>query len=92
MIGVLIISGHPAIRAGLAHVINCEPGLRADVAESASAGVAAVPSPSSDVVLLDSPLAGQGAFDACHALKQLAAPRRVALYSDRAGEEVGIAA
>jgi hypothetical protein len=33
-----------------------------------------------DVILLDSRPASHDAFETCHRLKQLAAPRRVALY------------
>jgi DNA-binding NarL/FixJ family response regulator len=91
VIRVLLMSDHPAVRAGLAQVIDSEPGLRADVAEPGSA--ACMPSTAgADVVLLDSPLAGHEEFDLCHTLKQLAAPRRVAIYTDRSREEVGLAA
>ena len=89
MIRVLIVSDRPAIRAGLAQVIDSEPGLRADVAEPSPA---ALPRRYADVVLVDAPLARHDAFDVCHLLKQLAVPRRVAVYSDRTREELGVAA
>ncbi len=89
MIRVLIVSDRPAIRAGLAQVIDSEPGLRADVAELSPV---ALPRSAADVVLVDSPLARHDAFDVCHLLKQLAVPRRVAVYSDRTREELGVAA
>jgi DNA-binding NarL/FixJ family response regulator len=89
VIRVLIVSDRPAIRAGLAQVIDSEPGLRADVAEPTPV---ALPRNSADVVLLDSPLARNDAFDVCHLLKQLAVPRRVAVYSDRTREQLGVAA
>ena len=92
MIRVLLVSGRPAIRAGLAHVIDREPGLGAEIAESTSAAMAAFARQRPDVVLLDAPLAGEDAFEMCHALKQLAAPRRVAIYADRAGEGLRLAA
>jgi DNA-binding NarL/FixJ family response regulator len=92
VIRVLLVSDHPAIRAGLAQVIDSEPGLRAEVAEPASVALSTLPRSAADVVLLDSPLGRHDAFDVCHLLKQLAAPRRVALYSDRTREEVGLAA
>jgi len=89
VIRVLIVSDRPAIRAGLAQVIDSEPGLRADVAEPSPV---ALPRSAADVVLVDSPLARHDAFDVCHLLKQLAVPRRVAVYSDRTREELGVAA
>jgi DNA-binding NarL/FixJ family response regulator len=89
LIRVLLVSDRPAIRAGLAQVIDSEPGFRADVADPS---LATAPASAADVVLLDSPLAGHEAFQLCHQLKQLAAPRRVALYSDRTDAEVGVAA
>lgn len=92
MIRVLLVSDHPAVRAGLAHVIDSEPGLRADVAASAPAGVAEVPRVRPDVVLLDSPLRSLDVFDVCHTLKQLAAPRRVAVYISQSREELAVAA
>lgn len=92
MIRVLLVSDHPAVRAGLAQVIDSEPGMRADVAEPASEGSSTLPGNGADVVLLDSPLAGQDAFELCHLLKQLAVPRRVAVYSDGAREQAGLAA
>ena len=92
MIRVLIISDHPAVRAGLAQVIDSEPGLRADVADPGPGELPELHATSADVVLLDSPLARHDALDVCHLLKQLATPRRVALYSDRPREQVGLAA
>jgi DNA-binding NarL/FixJ family response regulator len=92
VIRVLLVSDHPAIRAGLAQVIDSEPGMRADIAELDGAAGYAPPAGEADVILLDSPLARDDAFDVCHMLKQLAAPRRVAVYSDRTREEVGLAA
>jgi DNA-binding NarL/FixJ family response regulator len=92
VIRVLLVSDHPAIRAGLAQVIDSEPGMRADIAEPSSAELSMLPDAGADVVLIDSPLARRDAFDVCHLIKQLAAPRRVALYSDRSREEVGLAA
>jgi DNA-binding NarL/FixJ family response regulator len=92
VIRVLLVSDHPAIRAGLAQVIDSEPGMRADIAEPGAAAGATPPGGGADVVLLDSPLGRHDAFDVCHLLKQLAAPRRVAVYSDRTREEVGLAA
>jgi DNA-binding NarL/FixJ family response regulator len=89
VIRVLIVSDRPAIRAGLAQVIDSEPGLRADVAEPSPA---ALPQSYADVVLVDSPLARHDALDVCHLLKQLPVPRRVAVYSDRTEEELGVAA
>jgi DNA-binding NarL/FixJ family response regulator len=86
------VSGHPALRAGLAHVIAREPGLGAEIADSLSAATAAFARVHPDVVLIDAPLAEGDAFEACHALKQLAAPRRVALYSDRIRDELHLAA
>jgi DNA-binding NarL/FixJ family response regulator len=92
VIRVLLVSDHPAIRAGLAQVIDSEPGMRADIAEPGAAAGPTPPGAGADVVLLDSPLGRHDAFDVCHLLKQLAAPRRVAVYSDRTREEVGLAA
>jgi DNA-binding NarL/FixJ family response regulator len=91
LIRVLIVSDHPAIRAGLAQVIDSEPGLRAEVSGPGSAR-SALPGADADVVLLDSPLAGHEEFDLCHTMKQLAAPRRVAVYTGRSREEVLLAA
>jgi DNA-binding NarL/FixJ family response regulator len=91
LIRVLLVSDHPAIRAGLAQVIDSEPGLRAEVAEPQWT-TSTLPARWADVVLLDSPLSRHDAFDVCHGLKQLAVPRRVALYSERTPEEVGLAA
>lgn len=92
MIRVLLVSDHPAIGAGLAQVIDSEPGLRADIAAPGDDPQSTLPASWADVVLLDSPLARHDAFEVCHLLKQLAVPRRVALYSDHAGEQVGLAA
>ncbi len=92
MIHVLLVSDYPAIRAGLAQVIDSEPGMRADIAAPGADPPSTLPANWADVVLLDSPLARHDAFDVCHLLKQLAVPRRVAVYSDRSGEEVGLAA
>jgi DNA-binding NarL/FixJ family response regulator len=92
VIRVLLVSDHPAIRAGLAQVIDSEPGMRADIAEPGWAAECAPPANGADVILLDSPLVRDDAFDVCHTLKQLAAPRRVAVYSERTREEVGLAA
>jgi len=91
VIRVLLVSDHPAIRAGLAQVIDSEPGMRAEVAEPDAAG-SPPPGADADVVLLDSPLARHDAFGVCHALKQLVIPRRVAVYTDRARDEVALAA
>jgi DNA-binding NarL/FixJ family response regulator len=92
VIRVLLVSDHPAIVAGLAQVIDSEPGLRADIAVPGDDPMSTVPANWADVILLDSPLASRDAFELCHLLKQLAVPRRVALYSDRDGEEAGLAA
>jgi DNA-binding NarL/FixJ family response regulator len=92
VIRVLLASDHPAIRAGLAQVIDSEPGLRAEIAVPGDDPMSTLPAKWADVILLDSPLARHDAFDVCHLLKQLAAPRRVALYSDHSGDEVGLAA
>jgi DNA-binding NarL/FixJ family response regulator len=92
VIRVLLVSDHPAIRAGLAQVIGSEPGLRADIAAPGDDPQSTLPANWADVVLLDSPLAQHDAFEVCHLLKQLAVPRRVALYSNHSGEEVGLAA
>jgi DNA-binding NarL/FixJ family response regulator len=92
VIRVLLVSDHPAIRAGLAQVIDSEPGMRADVAEPGPDPLSTLPANWADVVLLDSPLMRHDAFDVCHLLKQLAAPRRVALYTDHSGEETGLVA
>jgi DNA-binding NarL/FixJ family response regulator len=89
VIRVLIVSDRPAIRAGLAQVIDSEPGLRADVAEPSPSEL---PRSYADVVLVDSPLARHDALEVCHQLKQLAVPRRVAVSSDRTREELGVAA
>jgi DNA-binding NarL/FixJ family response regulator len=91
VIRVLLVSDHPAIRAGLAQVIDSEPGMRAELAEPAAAA-STRPAGDADVVLLDSPLSRHDAFGLCHDLKQLASPRRVAVYSDSAGDGVGLAA
>jgi DNA-binding NarL/FixJ family response regulator len=92
VIRVLLVSDHPAIRAGLAQVIGSEPGLRADIAAPGDDPQSTLSANWADVVLLDSPLAQHDAFEVCHLLKQLAVPRRVALYSNHSGEEVGLAA
>jgi DNA-binding NarL/FixJ family response regulator len=91
VIRVVLVSEHPAIRAGLAQVINSEPGMRAELAEPDATG-STRPGADSDVVLLDSPLTRHDAFGICHELKQLAIPRRVAVYTDRAREDVALAA
>jgi DNA-binding NarL/FixJ family response regulator len=92
VIRVLLVSDHPAIAAGLAQVIDSEPGLRADIAAPGDDPMSTIPAEWADVILLDSPLGAHDAFEICHLLKQLAAPRRVALYTDRGGEDVGLAA
>jgi DNA-binding NarL/FixJ family response regulator len=92
VIRVLFVSDHPAIGAGLARVIDSEPGLGADVAEPGAEPLSTLPANWADVVLLDASLARHDAFEVCHLLKQLAVPRRVALYSDRSGEDAGLAA
>jgi DNA-binding NarL/FixJ family response regulator len=92
VIRVLLVSDHPAIRKGLAQVIDSEPGMAADIAAPGADPPSTLPSSWADVVLLDSPLARHDAFDVCHLLKQLAVPRRVAVYTNNGGEEVGIAA
>jgi DNA-binding NarL/FixJ family response regulator len=92
VIRVLLVSDHPAIRAGLAQVISSEPGLRTDIAAPGGDPQSTLAASWADVVLLDSPLAQHDAFEVCHLLKQLAVPRRVALYSDHSGEEVRLAA
>jgi DNA-binding NarL/FixJ family response regulator len=92
VIRVLLVSDHPAIRAGLAQVIDSEPGMRADVAAAGDEPLSTLPANWADVVLLDSPLARQDPFEVCHLLKRLAVPRRVALYCDRRGEEAALAA
>ena len=86
---MLLVSDHPAMRAGLAQVIDSEPGLHAELADPAM--VSSTP-PSADVVLLDSPLSSHDPFGVCHELKQLAIPRRVAVYSHGAREELALAA
>jgi DNA-binding NarL/FixJ family response regulator len=91
VIRVLLVSDHPAIRAGLAQVIDSEPGMRADVAEPGADPLSTLPAKWADVVLLDTSLERHDAFEVCHLLKQLAVPRRVALYSDRCGEDAGLA-
>jgi DNA-binding NarL/FixJ family response regulator len=92
VIRVLFVSDHPAIRAGLAQVIDSEPGMRADVAEPGAQPLSTLLANWADVVLLDASLARHDAFEVCHLLKQLAVPRRVALYSDRGGEDAALAA
>jgi DNA-binding NarL/FixJ family response regulator len=92
VIRVLLASDHPAIRAGLAQVIDSEPGLRAEIAVPGDDPMSTLPAKWADLILLDSPLARHDAFDVCHLLKQLAAPRRVALYSDHSGDEAALAA
>jgi DNA-binding NarL/FixJ family response regulator len=91
VIRVVLVSDHPAIRAGLAQVIDSEPGMRAELAEPASVA-SAPPGSDADVVLVDAPLSRHDAFGVCHGLKQLASPRRVAVYTDRAREDVALAA
>ena len=91
MIRVVLVSDHPAIRAGLAQVIDSEPGMRVELAEPVSVA-SAPPGSDADVVLIDAPLARADAFGVCHELKQLASPRRVAVYTDRAREDVALAA
>jgi DNA-binding NarL/FixJ family response regulator len=92
VIRVLLVSDHPAIGAGLAQVIDSEPGLDAEIAAPGDDPMSTLPAKWADVILLDSPLARHDAFDICHLLKQLAAPRRVALYSDHSGDDVRLAA
>jgi DNA-binding NarL/FixJ family response regulator len=92
MICVLLISDHPAIRAGLAQVIDSEPGMRADVAEPGAEPLSTLAADWADVLLLDASLARHDTFELCHLLKQLAVPRCVALYGDRSGEDARLAA
>jgi len=92
VIRVLFVSDHPAIRVGLAKVIDSEPGIRADVAEPGADPLSTLPANWADVILLDASLACHDAFEVCHLLKQLAVPRRVVLYSNRSGEDAGLAA
>jgi DNA-binding NarL/FixJ family response regulator len=91
VIRVLLVSDHPAIRAGLAQVIDSEPGMRAELAEPGGDGLPG-PGAGADIVLLDSPLSRRDALEVCHELKQLASPRRVAVYTERTRDEVGLAA
>jgi DNA-binding NarL/FixJ family response regulator len=89
VIRVLLVSDRPAIRAGLAQVIDSEPGLRADVAAPDAALAAAA---GADVALIDFPLAAHDAFEVCRSLRQVPTAPLVALYCDRSRAEAGVAA
>ena len=86
---MLLVSDRPALRAGLAQVIDSEPGLRADVAAPDAALAAAA---GADVALIDFPLAAHDAFEVCRSLRQVPTAPLVALYCDRPHAEGGIAA
>jgi DNA-binding response OmpR family regulator len=62
VIRVLLVSDHPAIAAGLAQVIDSEPGLRADIAAPGDDPMSTIPADWADVILLDSPLGLHEAF------------------------------
>jgi DNA-binding NarL/FixJ family response regulator len=89
MIRVLLVSDRPAIRAGLAQVIDSEPGFRADVAAPDTELAAAA---GAHVALIDFPLAATDASEVCRAVRRVPASPQVALYSDRTQAEAGIAA
>ncbi len=87
-----LISGHPALRTGLAEVIDSEPGLRTVVFESRESAVAGLARARPGVVLIDMALPGAGPLAACHALKQLVRSVPVALYGDQGEDRARIAA
>jgi len=92
LIRVLLVSGHPAIRHGLAHVISREPGFVVEASASADAAVEGLWHVEPDVVLIDAPLGPESGFELCHRLKQLAHPQRVAVYASPARDEARVAA
>ncbi len=94
MIRILLVSAHPAIRHGLAHVISREPGFLVEATGSGGAAIEGLWHVQPDLVLIDAPLGTgtDGAFELCHRLKQLARPQRVAVYVAQATEAIRIAA
>ncbi len=92
MIRILLVSAHPAIRHGLAHVIGREPGFLVEVSGSAETAIDGLWKVRPDLVLIDAPLGSESGFELCHRLKQLARPQRVVVYVSQITEETTIAA
>jgi DNA-binding NarL/FixJ family response regulator len=81
-LSVLIVDDHPALRAGLAGLLELEPGFAAVVAvASEEQMLAALNRSRPDVVILDYALGRSDGLSACFRLKQRTDPPAVVLYS-----------
>jgi len=81
-VSVLVVDDHPALRAGLKHLLDHEPGYRLLGAVSSEAELAiALSIQRPDVVILDYALTRGDGLSACFRLKQRPLPPGVVLYS-----------
>jgi two-component system, NarL family, response regulator DevR len=82
VIGVLVVDDHPAVRAGLAGLLQSEPGFSCIAAVgSAEAGIEAARRTEPTVVLADYELPDHDGLTLCSELKALANAPRVIVYS-----------
>jgi DNA-binding NarL/FixJ family response regulator len=82
VIGVLVVDDHPAIRAGLASLLRCEPGLVCvATAGSATDGIEAARRMEPAVVLADYELPDYDGLVLCSELKTLRKAPGVIVYS-----------
>ena len=93
MIRTLIVDDHPAVLRGLVSGLRFEPGMVA-VATATDLTTALTEAKRSDpnVAVIDYQLAHGDGLSLCHALKALAAPPAVLIYSAFARRELAVAA
>jgi len=90
---VLVVDDHPAVRAGLLAVLRAEPGLvPVGAASTAEEAVEQAESWGCTVALVDYHLREEDGLTLCRALKALAEPPRVLIYSSFVTAGLGIPA
>lgn len=93
VIRLLVVDDHPAVRAGLAALLDAEPGLTV-AASAADAGeaLARLHATPVDVAIVDYHLPGRDGLALCHEIRSLSEAPRVILYSADADDSLAVLA
>jgi DNA-binding NarL/FixJ family response regulator len=90
-IRLLIVDDHPAVRSGLARLLQDEPDFSVDaVCINAEGAVATAETEAIDVAIVDYHLGGRNGLWACRKLKRMPEPPGVILYSAFANDHLAV--